>query len=125
MTPTTKVNPWEARGMREPDNPEERLIVYGTLAPGERYHFLLADLEGGWEECVIRGRLGEYRGFPVFKYDEEGPEHRAWLFTSRALPGKFPELDEFEGASYLRAVIPARVGKRRVLANIYEGRESA
>ncbi|MFH1595641.1 MAG: gamma-glutamylcyclotransferase [Pseudomonadota bacterium] len=107
------------------DHPEHRLIVYGSLAPGEMYHFLLADLPGTWEQCVIRGRLGEYGGFKAFKYDRVGPEHGAWLFTSQALPEKFSELDDFEGAGYRRLVIPARVGRRRVLANVYESREFA
>ena len=102
-----------------------RIIVYGSLAPGEMYHFLLADLPGTWEQCVIRGRLGESGGFKAFQYDRVGPEHGAWVFTSRALPEKFPELDHFEGAGYRRLVIPARVGRRRVLANVYESREFA
>ena len=107
------------------DHPEHRLIVYGSLAPGEMYHFLLADLPGTWEQCVIRGRLGESGGFKAFQYDRGGSEHGAWLLTSRALPEKFPELDAFEGAGYRRLVIPARVGRRRVLANVYESREFA
>jgi gamma-glutamylcyclotransferase (GGCT)/AIG2-like uncharacterized protein YtfP len=104
------------------DNPDHRLIVYGTLVPGGMYHFLLADLPGTWEKCVIRGRMGEYWGFKAFKYDSAGPEHPAWLFTSPALPEKFPELDAFEGEAYQRVVIPAQVGRSRVLAQIYEGR---
>ncbi len=78
-----------------------------------------------WEQCVIRGRLEESGGFKAFQYDRVGPEHGAWLFTSQALPEKFPELDDFEGAGYRRLVIPARVGRRRVLANVYESREFA
>lgn len=107
------------------DNPDQRLIVYGTLAPGGRYHYLLADLAGTWEQCVIRGQLGEYWGFLAFQNDERGPEHQAWLFISKALPQKFPELDAFEGEAYQRRLIPARVGQRLVLANIYEARELA
>jgi gamma-glutamylcyclotransferase (GGCT)/AIG2-like uncharacterized protein YtfP len=103
------------------DNPEERLIVYGSLAPGGIYHFLLADLPGTWEKCLIRGRLGEYWGFKAFRYAEDGPEHPAWLLTSQALPAKFPELDRFEGVPYRRTIIPARVGRRRVRAYVYEG----
>jgi hypothetical protein len=103
-------------------NPDENLIVYGTLVPGGLYHDLLADLPGTWEECLIRGRMGEFWGFKAFHYDETGPEHPAWLFTSPALPQKFPELDAFEGEGYRRIIIPARVGLRRVRANVYEGR---
>ncbi len=104
------------------DNPDQRLIVYGTLAPGGLYHYLLADLAGTWEQCVIRGHMGDYWGFLAFNDDEHGPEHPAWLFTSKALPQKFPELDAFEGEAYHRIIIPARVGPRLVLAHIYAGR---
>lgn len=111
--------------MKSLDNQDERLIVYGSLVPGGMYHFLLADLEGAWEPCVIRGRMGEYWGFKAFRYEAAGPEHPAWLFTSPALPEKFPELDAFEGEPYRRVIIQARVGIRRVLAHIYEGKEFA
>ncbi len=104
-------------------NPHQRLIVYGSLVPGGMYHFLLAEVPGTWEKCFIRGYLGEYWGFKAFQYDEQGPEHPAWLFTSKALPEKFAELDAFEGEPYRRRLIPARVGIRRVLAHIYEGKE--
>jgi len=107
------------------DNPDERLIVYGSLVPGGMYHFLLADLPGTWEECVILGRMGEYWGFKAFHYDAAGLEHPAWLFTSAALPDKFPELDAFEGEGYRRSIIPARKGETEVLAHIYEGQNLA
>jgi len=103
-------------------NPEERLIVYGSLVPGGLYHFLLADLPGTWEQCFIRGHMGEYWGFRTFQYDAAGPEHPAWLLTSPALPGIFAELDDFEGDNYERIVISARVSGRRVMAQIYAGR---
>ncbi len=111
--------------MKSEDNPDERLIVYGTLVPGGMYHYLLADLPGAWEKCVICGHMGEYWGFKAFQYDENGPEHPAWLLTSPDLPQKFPELDAFEGEPYRRRVIPAQLGLSRVLAHIYEAREFA
>lgn len=105
------------------DNPAESLIVYGTLVPGGLFHYLLADLPGAWEQCLIRGQMGEYWGFMAFRYHERGPEHPAWLFTSKALPQKLPELDAFEGEGYQRRLIPARLGERWVLAHIYAARE--
>ncbi len=105
------------------DNPSHRLIVYGTLVPGGLYHYLLADLVGTWEPCVIRGYLAAYWGFKAFHYDADGPEHPAWLLTSPDLPAKFPELDAFEGPHYRRRLIPARVGFCRLLGQVYEGRE--
>ncbi len=104
------------------ENPDHHLIVYGTLVPGGMNHYLLAGLPGTWEKCFIRGQMGESWGFKAFRYDAAGPEHPAWLLTSAALPGKFPELDAFEGESYQRRIIPARVGIRQVWAHVYEGR---
>jgi len=103
-------------------SPEERLIVYGSLAPGEANHFLLAGLTGDWYKCHISGHLGIYRGFKSFRYDPQGPEHPAWLLESAGLPRVLPDLDDFEGEEYARRIIPARVGDRWVMAQVYEGK---
>jgi gamma-glutamylcyclotransferase (GGCT)/AIG2-like uncharacterized protein YtfP len=107
---------------RAASNPEESLIVYGSLAPGEANHFLLAGLEGEWYRCRIRGQMGNYRGFKSFRYDPRGPEHPAWLLSSPDISRVLPELDDFEGDEYERIIIPARVGDRWVMAQIYEGK---
>ncbi len=104
------------------DDPETRLIVYGSLAPGGPNAFLLAALEGEWHQCVIHGHMGRYRGFKSFRHDPQGPEHRAWLLESPALPQIYAELDDFEGEEYQRILISARVADRWLLAQIYEGR---
>jgi gamma-glutamylcyclotransferase (GGCT)/AIG2-like uncharacterized protein YtfP len=107
---------------RKTPNPEERLIVYGSLAPGGSNAFLLAGLIGEWYRCHIRGHMGRYRGFKSFKYDPQGPEHSAWLFESAELPRVLPELDEFEGEEYRRIIIPVHVLGRWVMAQVYEGK---
>ena len=104
---------------------EKRLIVYGTLVPGGRFHHLLAGLEAAWEPCVIRGSLGSYLGYPSFKWNPAGEAHSAWLVTSPGLPAKFRQLDEFEGKHYTRRLIPAQAGPRLVIAYIYEGKVEA
>jgi len=104
------------------DNPETRLIVYGSLAPGGANALLLAGLIGEWHRCHIRGHLGRYRGFKSFRYDPQGPEHPAWLLESAELARVLPDLDDFEGQEYERIVIPAQVGDRRVLAQVYQGK---
>jgi hypothetical protein len=104
------------------DNPETRLIVYGSLAPGGANAFLLAGLVGEWYTCRIRGHLGTYRGFKSFRYDPQGPEHSAWLLKSAELPRVISELDDFEGEEYARRLIPAQVNSRWVMAQVYEGR---
>jgi hypothetical protein len=103
-------------------NPEGRLIVYGTLAPGGKYHHLLANLAADWEKCTIRGSLGAYRGYPSFKWNPGGEPHPAWLVTSPGLPAKYRELDDFEGAAYTRRLLPAETARRLVIACIYEGK---
>jgi gamma-glutamylcyclotransferase (GGCT)/AIG2-like uncharacterized protein YtfP len=104
------------------DNPETRLVVYGSLAPGEANHFLVAGLSGEWRRCHIRGHLGHYRGFKSFRYDPQGPEHPAWLLASAELPRVIFELDDFEGEEYERIMIPARVNGHWVMAQVYEGK---
>lgn len=106
----------------ETANSEERLIVYGSLAPGEANHFLLDGLLGEWYRCRIRGHLGQYRGFKSFRYDPKGPEHPAWLLRSPELPQVINDLDDFEGEGYERIVIPAQVEGRWIMAQIYEGK---
>jgi gamma-glutamylcyclotransferase (GGCT)/AIG2-like uncharacterized protein YtfP len=103
------------------ENPEERLIVYGSLAPGGPNNFMLARLEGTWIKCTIRGRMGKYRGFKVFQFDPDGEEHQAWLFSPPLLPRKFPDLDDYEGSEYRRILIPALINGHEILAYIYEG----
>jgi gamma-glutamylcyclotransferase (GGCT)/AIG2-like uncharacterized protein YtfP len=107
---------------RETSNPEERLIVYGSLAPGGANAFLLAGLIGEWHRCHIRGHMGRYRGFKSFRYDPQGPEHSAWLLESAELPRVLPDLDEFEGEEYERLIIPAQVRDRWLMAQIYVGK---
>lgn len=102
--------------------PEHRLIVYGSLAPGEVNNFVVAGLEGTWERCVIRGHMGRIQGFKAFKYDPQGEEFSVWLFTSPLLPEKFPDLDDFEGEEYQRIIIPAQVDDRVIMAYVYQGK---
>jgi hypothetical protein len=104
--------------------PEERLVIYGSLAPGGSNNFMFTGVDGNWHKCVIKGRMGRWRGFKSFRYDPQGQEYEAWLFESPVLPQMFPDLDDFEGEEYKRTVIPARIGDHLVLAQIYEGKYS-
>ena len=99
----------------------DKLIVYGSLAPGEENYVLLADLPGTWEKCVIRGHMGSFMGFKSFRIDPLGEDHAAWLFISPGLAERFPALDDFEGAAYERVVIQVQIEGREVWAHIYEG----
>jgi hypothetical protein len=104
------------------DNPETKLIVYGSLAPGGVNAFMLAGLVGEWHPCRIRGRMGTFQGFKSFRYDPKGAEHPAWLFSSAELHRVISDLDDFEGEAYARVVIPVRVSGRWVMAQVYAGK---
>ena len=109
------------------DSPSGKLVIYGTLAPGEVNHHVIADLEGTWQDGVVRGELhhvgwGAEYGYPAMRWlprtDNEIPVK---LFTSSDLPAHWPRLDEFEGDGYRRVLVPVeRDGAIIAVANIYE-----
>ena len=107
---------------------DNRLAVYGSLAPGEANAGVLAPLSGSWCRGRVRGTLhtvgwGAGLGYPAIRLDREGPEVSAWLFSSADLPGFWDQLDAFEGADYERVVTAVRVGDQQWEANIYRWRE--
>ena len=105
-------------------NRDERLIVYGTLAPGRANHHVMDGMTGSWLPARVRGHrrdagMGEWGIYPGFVPDADGPEQDVLLFVSPDLPAHWPRLDAFEGEDYARASIVAEVGGRRVEAWIY------
>lgn len=96
-----------------------RLVVYGSLAPGEANHHLVAGLGGEWRPCVITGTLEIHNGYRILRWARDGARIDAQMLISPELPRSWPRLDEFEGRDYRRIVIPAEVGGRQVLANVY------
>ena len=104
---------------------DERLAVYGSLAPGAPNAHILAPHTGIWVRGTVRGNLellgwGSATGYPGIRLTVEGPEVPLWLFCSDALPGLWSELDAFEGAEYQRSVAQVAVGDGVLDANIYE-----
>ncbi|QJF51345.1 gamma-glutamylcyclotransferase family protein [Roseobacter ponti] len=101
-----------------------RLLVYGTLAPGEINHHLVQALAGTWSRATIRGHLditgwGASHGCPGFIPDPGGLEVKVHLFTSDDLPAHWQRLDAFEGADYCRSVIVAETESGPCRACIY------
>lgn len=103
-----------------------RLAVYGSLAPGELNHDVLADLPGSWQDGIVTGMLhttgwGAAAGFPALRWRAGGPPVPARLFVSDALPDHWPRLDEFEGAGYRRILVPVHDpdGVLTAVANLY------
>lgn len=102
------------------DSPQKKLVVYGTLAPGNANNQVLSDLHGSWEYCKINGILSESGGYPFFEWNPSAPSIDAQLFISDDLPAHWDRLDHFEGPEYIRTLIPASKKDGICIANIYE-----
>ncbi len=106
---------------------DERLAVYGSLAPGESNAHILAPLAGTWTDGVVRGTLrpiltGYAAGYRGIRLDAEGDPVPCKVFSSHDLPGFWSSLDAFEGAEFFRTIIRVEVGDTMIKANLYEWR---
>jgi gamma-glutamylcyclotransferase (GGCT)/AIG2-like uncharacterized protein YtfP len=101
------------------DRPDERLVIYGTLAPGRENHRVIEDFSGDYRDCAVHGRIDEVDGLPYFTWAPSGASIGAQLFTSRQLPEKWDDLDRFEGDGYKRRLIPATADGELSVASIY------
>ncbi len=101
------------------DNPNQKLVVYGTLAPSEANEDILKDLQGVWQDCIIRGNIELSDGLKYFDWIPEGSEVRAKIFFAVSLPSRLPLLDSFEGSNYRRIWIPALVDGTYHVACVY------
>ncbi len=95
-----------------PETRNNRLFVYGTLAPGQPNAHELADLHGTWQPATVRGVLhaegwGAALGYPALEPDERAGEVQGQVFTSADLPQHWARLDAFEGSGYVRALVSA------------------
>jgi gamma-glutamylcyclotransferase (GGCT)/AIG2-like uncharacterized protein YtfP len=101
------------------DRPGERLVIYGTLAPGRENHDVIEDLGGSYSDCSVHGRITEVDGLPYFTWAPEAQSLPAQLFCSDQLPAKWDDLDRFEGSGYKRRLIPAVSDGGLCIASIY------
>ena len=103
----------------------QRLFVYGSLAPGRQNEHILAPLGGTWQAAAVRGRLrmegwGASLGFPGLVLAPAGEEVNGQVFSSEKLANFWPELDEFEGAQYIRVPVEAALADgSSVEAHVY------
>lgn len=89
--------------------PEKKLIIYGTLAPGKPNYSKIEHIKGEWKKAVIKGVLqnkgwGAELGFYGFKHanaDEQTTIEAQVLFSDE-LVANWPYLDDFEGDGYKR-----------------------
>jgi gamma-glutamylcyclotransferase (GGCT)/AIG2-like uncharacterized protein YtfP len=105
------------------------LAVYGSLAPGRSNHHELRELRGDWQPGLsVTGDLldrgwGAGIGYPALRWSAAGPPVAIELFVSDDLARHWARLDEFEGADYLRIVVPVYAADALVtLANLYAAR---
>ena len=111
--------------------PETKLAVYGTLAPGEVNHWQLAGIQGTWSDGFVRGDLqhtgwGAEHGFPALAWRPDGERVPAKLFVAADLERHWRRLDEFEGDGYRRILVPVEDdGGIIAVANLYADRSAA
>src|SRR5215212_4227942 len=110
------------------------LAVYGTLAPGQPNHHVLAPLGGEWTDGLIEGDLlpmgwGADLGYAGLRPREGGDAIAVQVLRAPLLATAWPDLDRFEGAEYRRILVPVvgtemgpgQAGERRLhtVANLY------
>jgi gamma-glutamylcyclotransferase (GGCT)/AIG2-like uncharacterized protein YtfP len=110
------------------------LAVYGTLAPGQPNHHVLAPFGGEWTDGLIEGDLlpmgwGADLGYPGFRLRIEGDAVAVQVLSAPLLASAWPDLDRFEGPGYQRILVPVfstelglgQAGERRLntVANLY------
>ncbi len=106
------------------DAASQRLVTYGSLAPGRPNHHLLDGLEGRWVEGRVYGTLvdagwGASLGYPALILDPDGSAIDVHVFESADLPAHWARLDEFEGSGYDRVVTIVRMPAGDMDASIY------
>ena len=103
----------------------DKLIVYGTLAPGRPNEHILNPLNGVWQEASVRGLLhqkgwGAAMGYPGIQLDPNGSMVKGHLLLAAQLSYFWPTLDEFEGPAYQRVLTAVTLNNQEVVdAYIY------
>jgi len=115
------VGPW-------PHEHIDRFIVYGTLAPGQPNHQVVADIAGRWFTGWVEGDLyelgwGAADGYPAMLWRPRGKRIDVHVLESSELAQHWARLDEFEGVGYRRVLVPVfRHNAPLTVGNIYEAR---
>jgi len=110
-------------------NTSRTLAVYGTLAPGEPNHHVVAPYGGEWTRGAIEGeRLpvgwAAGLGYPGFRPRAGGAIVPVQVLIAPALADAWPVLDAFEGPDYRRVLVPVfNDGRLYTVANLYAANE--
>lgn len=97
----------------------ERLVVYGTLMPGERYHGEVAEIPGRWRQVTLPGRIDRSGPYPVYEPSDDGATCPAWVLESESLAQHWARLDAFEGDGYRRVTVRIPLEGAVVAAQVY------
>lgn len=102
------------------DRPSHKLVAYGTIRPGGANQTVLDAVQGHWVPCRIPGHLRERDGLSLFRWDPAAQPVEAMLLYSSDLEQQWRRLDQFEGQSYRRTLVPAHADGVHHIANVYE-----
>lgn len=104
--------------------PENKLIIYGTLAPGKPNHHKMTHIKGEWKPAILKGGKLETKGWGAdlgFNGFIPAPENEqtdipCYVLFSDELNQNWAALDEFEGEGYKRilAIYDLENGKNGV-----------
>lgn len=107
---------------------DNRLAVYGTLAPGRCNHNQLSSLKGTWRKGTVVGTLlktgwAVEQGYPALVLSQNGSIIDVQIFESLELPAHWQRLDQFEGPQYQRVATEVNTEDGLVSAWIYASTE--
>jgi hypothetical protein len=105
--------------------PSTSLAAYGSLAPGGAHHAELDGVAGDWVSAVVRGQLREDPLTTLTVVPAGDPVEVQLLRNASGLPARWPRLDQLEGSSYVRVLVPVEMDRGGlVIANLYAGAPS-
>ncbi len=101
------------------------MVALGGDDPLSSWNEVRGELDGvggEWLPAVVRGRLREERPLVMLTPVPAGdPVTVQLLHGASGLPARWPRLDQLEGASYTRVLVPAEAQQGRlVIANLLE-----
>ena len=107
--------------------PQQSIIIYGTLAPNRPNHSKIEHINGKWIKGVVKGKLvkegwGAELGYYGFKHSSiiEQESIEAFILFSDELVNNWTYLDEFEGDGYRRILAKFELENGEVgVGNIY------
>ena len=110
---------------REVFGAEERVAVYGALAPGEARHYMLAPLRGAWTTGLVRGRLEQgpwtaMLGTPGLRLEGGADRVPVHVLHAPMLEQTWSAFDAFRAAGFVRLLAPIEDGDGvAAVANVF------